>query len=116
MQDKYQERMCMVAANVSDTLLNFVFSICKGHGREMWKDYLSLNGLCRERTDAAGKRVRGEGSREVKQQPKDAVMEQKELRTHKEANVPACERALWALHPAVHEAQHECNITGKNVV
>lgn len=66
MQDKYQERMCMEVASVSDTLLNFVLGMCKGHRREMWKDYLSLNGLWTGRTDAAGKRVRGEDSREVK--------------------------------------------------
>lgn len=58
--------MCMEVAGVNDALLNFVFSTCKGHGREMWEDYLNLNGLWRGRTDAAGKRVRGEGSREIK--------------------------------------------------
>lgn len=55
----------MEVASASDTLLNFGFGVCKEHGREMWKDYLNLNGLWRGRTDAAGKRVR-DGSREVK--------------------------------------------------
>lgn len=45
-------------ASISDTLLNFISDMCKEHGREMWKDYLNLNGFWRGRTDGAGKSER----------------------------------------------------------